>query len=175
VDRCVECIATEHCAPRHRCDANECVAAMCEGVFCQGGSACDDQTGRCSPSCEQTGCLDAQECDPETGQCYNSDGSCDVDSPCRPGSTCGAGGFPAPGEQTVNCSCPTNVTECQGPEDCPGYPGGCADIGFCEVLCSAGCPDGWSCGGFLCEADNRNDFCHPGTTCNSFGGTCEGG
>jgi hypothetical protein len=176
VDRCVECIATEHCPPQHRCDVNVCVEAPCEGVLCQGQAECSEQTGRCEPGCQADGdCLEGQGCDPQTGQCYNSDGTCDADSPCRPGSSCdGGGGLPGEAAGTA-CSCPGNIISCQGPEDCPGFPGGCTpQFSTCQVACDQGCRDGWSCGGFLCEADNKDDFCHPGMSCNAFSGKCSG-
>lgn len=176
VDRCVQCIATEHCPPQHRCDANECVVARCEGVLCNGQAQCNAETGRCEPGCQgDADCLEGQGCNRDTGQCYNSDGSCDADSPCRPGSSCDGGGGAPGGPAETSCSCPGSVVSCQDAADCPGFPGGCTQFGTCQVACDEGCPDGWSCGGFLCEADNRDDFCHPGLTCNSFTGKCSGG
>ena len=137
VDRCVECIASEHCPPRNICEANSCVSALCEGLLCQGGAECDPGSGKCAPSCEQTGCLDAQDCDAETGQCYNSDGTCDPESPCRPGSVCGAGGGLPGAEPGAKCTCPNNIVQCASADDCVGFPGGCnPQFSTCEVACA---------------------------------------
>ena len=181
VDRCVECIATEHCPPRSACEGNVCVDALCEGLLCQGGAACNAATGKCDPSCEQTGCLDGQQCDAATGQCYNSDGSCDADSQCRPGSQCGgAAGLPGQPAEGATCSCPSNIIQCASADDCVGFPGGCSQFGTCDIGCFGGdtsnCPEGWTCpGGVFCEPSELNDYCHPGLTCSAFGGTCGAG
>ena len=187
VGQCVGCITAEDCGPRHRCEDGGCVDAPCEGVQCVAPAACNPANGRCEPSCLDDGCPEAQLCDDGTGQCYNEDGTCDAQSPCRPGSVCGAGGLPLPGEQEARCTCPMPGTDplnsCQSDADCHplfsceagGFGGGM----FCADLCQADgdCPDGWNCeemiGAFLKACRSGRTYCHPGIQCS--GGACGGG
>ena len=171
--RCVACITSQDCPPRHRCDGNVCVEALCEGVNCVAPAACDPATGRCAPSCVDDGCGEGQSCDELTGQCFNDDGTCDAQSQCRPGSVCGGGGG-LPGEQGAFCTCPAGG-QCVDDSDCyapmPCNPPDSPFAGTCDLLCvGKPCPEGWECSGLFC--DSGPTYCHPGLKCNAFAGTC---